>query len=241
MNWFKHDSSARNDVKLKLLKNKFGAEGYGIYFQLLEIISENIKEQNPQDWGKVESVHSMDTLAIECGVGSDLLRKVVRYCDEIGLLQRIDKTLAAPKILRRLGESMQRKARETNLDLEKLETDLLRTYSEPARDKEEKRREEKRTEAKPDLLTLEYQEWLTAYNTEYKTSYKTKALLANYSYWRNQYSQVELLGIISKLRNHEWLKDKHKPELVLRQRDTNGNPVDRIGELLSLKDKRRFA
>ena len=33
MKWFKHDTDASNDAKLKKLILKYGAEGYAIYFQ----------------------------------------------------------------------------------------------------------------------------------------------------------------------------------------------------------------
>lgn len=81
-------------------------------------------------------------------------------------------------------------------------------------------------------------EWLSKYNQTYGKNFQsTKGLLPNYSYWREEYSQEELLAAIPKIRYHDWLSDKHKPALIFRQTDQSDNPVDRIGEILSVKGK----
>ena len=36
--YFSHDSNARNDIKLIRLRSKYGYEGYGIYFALIELL-----------------------------------------------------------------------------------------------------------------------------------------------------------------------------------------------------------
>jgi len=162
MKWFKHDADARNDVKIKLLKANFGAEGYGVYFQLLEIIAENVKEGNYDEWGQVESIHNMNTLAMECGVSANKLRKILEYCNEINLLHKIDDKLTAPNILDRLADYSTRKAREADkFDVSQRKNELIRrvsgqkpdsvrsnTEQTPASDTPKNRREENRTEEK---------------------------------------------------------------------------------------------
>ena len=39
--YFKHDSNARNDPKIKALKQKYGIEGYGRYWIIIEILRES--------------------------------------------------------------------------------------------------------------------------------------------------------------------------------------------------------
>ncbi len=39
--WFKHDYNARNDEKILELRAEFGAEGYGIFWMLMEKMAEN--------------------------------------------------------------------------------------------------------------------------------------------------------------------------------------------------------
>ena len=36
--YFSHDSNARNDIKLIRLRSKYGYEGYGIYFAIIELL-----------------------------------------------------------------------------------------------------------------------------------------------------------------------------------------------------------
>lgn len=38
--YFSHDSNARNDQRLMKVRMKYGMEGYGIYFGIIEILRE---------------------------------------------------------------------------------------------------------------------------------------------------------------------------------------------------------
>ena len=40
--YFSHDSNARNDQRIIKLRRKLGAEGYGIYFMLIEILRDQV-------------------------------------------------------------------------------------------------------------------------------------------------------------------------------------------------------
>lgn len=108
MKWFKHDTDARNDLKIKLLKKEFGAEGYGVYFQLIEVIGEYIERDNLDEWGFVEPIHTIETLADESGVTPDKLRAILIFCNKIGLLEKRDGRLYCKKVEKRLDEYMQK-------------------------------------------------------------------------------------------------------------------------------------
>lgn len=47
--YFKHDFGARNNPKLKKIKRKYGIEGIGIYWCLLEILYENEGKINEEE------------------------------------------------------------------------------------------------------------------------------------------------------------------------------------------------
>lgn len=102
MKWFQHDCSARNDLRIKMLKKKHGAVGYAVYFQLLEIIGEQVNEDNLSDWGYVDKLHTIDTLAEECGVAPDDLRAILKTCNDIELFEKKEGRLYCEKILKRL-------------------------------------------------------------------------------------------------------------------------------------------
>ena len=52
-NYFSHDSNARNDDKILAVRMEFGAEGYGIYFMLLERLREDRKYMSIRDYNMI--------------------------------------------------------------------------------------------------------------------------------------------------------------------------------------------
>jgi len=44
--WFKHDSNASMDAKLKRVMIKYGMEGYGLYWYCLELIAQTVEKHN---------------------------------------------------------------------------------------------------------------------------------------------------------------------------------------------------
>lgn len=67
-NYFPHDSNARNSDKLIPLRAKYKAEGYGVYFMLLERLREE------PDY---TSVRDYDMLAFDLRVDASLIRAIV--------------------------------------------------------------------------------------------------------------------------------------------------------------------
>lgn len=63
-----------------------------------------------------------------------------------------------------------------------------------------------------------------------------KAITPNYRFWREQYSADEILEALRKSKFSEFWRDKMTVEILLRQKDTKGNAVDRIGEFLALEE-----
>ena len=66
--YFSHDSNARNSDRLIPLRAKMGAEGYGIYFMLLERLREEPEYQSRRDY---------DMLAFDLRVDVEKIRAVV--------------------------------------------------------------------------------------------------------------------------------------------------------------------
>ena len=101
MKWFKHETNDRNTVVSKLIRANFGAEGYGIYQTLLEVIAEYVEEGNLEEWGHVDSLHNLDSLAAECSVKPEKLKEFLKFCDERGIFQKDDGRLFSYLILKR--------------------------------------------------------------------------------------------------------------------------------------------
>lgn len=66
--FFSHDSNARNDEKIVRLRMHHGAEGYGIYFMLVELVMESTDYQLSTDYA---------TLAFQLHVDKERLRSIV--------------------------------------------------------------------------------------------------------------------------------------------------------------------
>ena len=66
--YFSHDSNARNDVKILNLRSKLGAEGYGIYFMILERLREAPDYMSVKDY---------NALAFDLRVDSAKIKSVV--------------------------------------------------------------------------------------------------------------------------------------------------------------------
>lgn len=64
-NYFSHDSNARNSDKLLPVRMKFGAEGYGIYFMILERLREEKNYMSIKDYNMLAFDLRVDTSKIK--------------------------------------------------------------------------------------------------------------------------------------------------------------------------------
>lgn len=78
--WFKHDYNARNDEKLLELRSEFGAEGYGIFWMLMEKMAEH--EHGWLD-GRLKG-----GLSIDLGIDKNLIQKITDWCLSVNLLMK---------------------------------------------------------------------------------------------------------------------------------------------------------
>lgn len=76
--WFKHDSTSLTDQKILGLRFKFGMEGYGIFWAIMETM-----HQDPTGYINREAIGG---LSIAYGVDNTKLNELVDFCLKIGLL-----------------------------------------------------------------------------------------------------------------------------------------------------------
>ena len=67
--YFPHFANARHDRKLKRVQKELGLEGYAIYFQLLEVLREQLDYKYP--------IEDLDLLADEMGTSEQKVRTVI--------------------------------------------------------------------------------------------------------------------------------------------------------------------
>jgi len=104
MKWFKHDSDASNDAKLKKLRLKYGATGYGIYWYCLELIARNVEKHNLT----FELEHDAELIADDFKLSADLVQHIMTYMVELELFENIDGVISCLKMATRTDEYTQK-------------------------------------------------------------------------------------------------------------------------------------
>lgn len=103
MQWFKHDTDANQDAKLKRLRMRYGMEGYGLYWYCLEQIASKVSKHNLT----FELEHDAEILAHDTGLHVDHVTEMMSYMVEIGLFELNDSLIiVCIKLLKRLDQSM---------------------------------------------------------------------------------------------------------------------------------------
>lgn len=102
MQWFQHDSNASLDNKLKKVRMRFGMEGYGFYWYLLELICSDISEHN----FTFELEHDAEVLAYELNLNIDHVQDMMIFMVELGLFENHNGVITCMKMLKRLNQSM---------------------------------------------------------------------------------------------------------------------------------------
>ena len=119
MRWFKHMSSARNDPAMRKLLAEYGYEGYGVYWSVLEKISENLDSRNgtaatmtPKQWANSGEISTQK------------FKKIVKFLTEsgqffsanIGIYLKID----CPKLLKYRDEYQKKREKGSGQTPDKL-------------------------------------------------------------------------------------------------------------------------
>lgn len=110
MKWFKHDSDASNDAKLKKLRLKYGAQGYGIYWYCLEQIARNVDQHNLT----FELEHDAELIAYDFDLSSDLVQHIMTFMVDIGLFENVGGVITCLKLAQRTDEYTQQILRKNN-------------------------------------------------------------------------------------------------------------------------------
>jgi len=107
--WFKHDSDASQDAKMKKLILRYGAEGYAVYFHCIELIVGDISESKLTFELEHDSEIIADNLKIQGDnslSGIDKVNAIMRYIVELDLFKVNNGHIYCYKLLKRLDQSM---------------------------------------------------------------------------------------------------------------------------------------
>jgi hypothetical protein len=102
MKWFKHDSNAHRDTKLKKLMMRHGMAGYGLYFYCLELVSDEIDAHNL----KFEIEDDSEVIAFATGMHQQDVELMMQYMVSLGLFESQGGVITCFKLAKRLDQSM---------------------------------------------------------------------------------------------------------------------------------------
>lgn len=109
MKWFKHDSDASSDAKIRKLIMRHGAVGYAVYFHCLELIAGNVSNDNIT----FELEHDSEIIADNLRVvgtgdksGMEVVEAIMRTIIDLELFENNDGRITCFKMIKRLDSSM---------------------------------------------------------------------------------------------------------------------------------------
>lgn len=92
--YFSHDSNAHKDPKILKLRSKYGWEGYGIYWAIIE----TLREQENYKW----SANDKQLLSFCFANGDEVINQVIDTCLEVGLLVNDGEYIYSSSLTRRM-------------------------------------------------------------------------------------------------------------------------------------------
>ncbi len=101
MKWFKHDTSAHHDAKLKKVRHKYGITGYGLYWYCVEIIAFGVDSKNIT----FQLEEDAETIAIEWGLDQLKVQEIMTYMCELGLFESNSGRITCLKLANRLDDT----------------------------------------------------------------------------------------------------------------------------------------
>lgn len=103
MQWFKHDSSANQDVKIKKLRRKHGLVGYGLYWYIIERIQGELSLTNTS----LSLEDDAEVIALDWGVSEQEIQSVMDTMLSLKLFNTNQQgQLVCPSMAKRLDASM---------------------------------------------------------------------------------------------------------------------------------------
>lgn len=101
MKWFKHDSNAHTDAKLKKLKHKHGIVGYGLYWYCVELIAESVDKNNIT----FELEEDAELIALEWGLDQIRVQEIMLDMVNLGLFENDNGQITCIKLAKRLDDT----------------------------------------------------------------------------------------------------------------------------------------
>jgi hypothetical protein len=116
MKWFKHDSDARMDAKVQKLRMKYGMEGYGLYWYLLECIAWNVGPHRLT----FDLEQDAEMIAHDTGIHRERIEEMMLFMVNQELFENSQGTITCLKMARRTDDYTQKLLRQPQNKLPRL-------------------------------------------------------------------------------------------------------------------------
>ena len=196
MNWYKHDTNATQDAKIRKVIMAHGPTGYAVYFHCLELIAGSVCDER----ATFELEHDARIIARNTGSTPQKVEEMMRYFVKVGLFENSDGVITCLKLAKRLDKSMtsnpemrriieQLKLRKENTDIEnhdsimtqsdasviesekimqdKIRLDQIRESTMSSCDDGDQQKEQQKAKS---VTQINYQEFADAYNETFSGS-----------------------------------------------------------------------
>jgi len=104
MKWFKHETNASQDAKLKRLRMKYGLEGLGLYWYCLELIGATVEPHNLT----FELEHDAEIIADDLNMHHEKIQEMMLHMIKLGLFEHDGVVIKCLKMAIRADEYTQK-------------------------------------------------------------------------------------------------------------------------------------
>ncbi len=111
MKWFKHETNASQDAKLKRLRMKYGLEGLGLYWYCLELIGATVEPHNLT----FELEHDAEIIADDLNMHHEKIQEMMLHMIKLGLFEHDGVVIKCLKMAIRADEYTQKVMRNNKL------------------------------------------------------------------------------------------------------------------------------
>lgn len=215
MKWFKHDSDANTDAKLKKVRHKYGIEGYGLYWYCIELIAGSISTKNIS----FELEEDAEIIALEWRLDQIKVQEIMLYMVDIDLFDISDNNrIRCLKLAKRLDDTNAKNPHIKKI-ISQIDSELIGespTNSEkvpPDETRLDKTIKDKKTLVEQDEKTVIYEQSKKCiFYLNEKTGSKFKCVDSNMKFlkarFKEGYNISDIFAVIDSKVN-EWTNTKH--------------------------------
>lgn len=128
MKWFKHDTNAHGDAKLKKVRQKYGMIGYGLYWYCIELIANSVDKSNIT----FELEEDAETIAIDWNLDQLKVEEIMLFFVQIGLFESNNNVISCLKLAKRLDDTQSKNPEIKNIINKLYDSDKLRITPNPS-------------------------------------------------------------------------------------------------------------